>query len=248
MKTALISKTFLFAVLSAVQLFAAGGEEILARMDKNRNHETIEYKGTMAIRLGDKVRTKKMKAKAINGSKTKAVVEFTNAEDRGTKYLMIGSDLWIYFPSENDVVKISGHMLKDGMMGSDVSYEDALESDELSEKYSVSVPEEEKVDGKEYHVLLLEAKEKSAPYAKRKMWVNKETFVAEKEQMYAKSGKLLKVSRVLETGEIDGRIIPVKTEMSNKLRKNSRTVFTMTDISFDKKYDKNEFSMRYLRR
>lgn len=243
-----MNKIFVISTVIVTSVFAMSGEEILAKMDKNRTQESIEYTGTMAIHLDDKVRTKQMKAKAVTGSESKAVVEFINAEDRGTKYLMIGSDLWIYFPSENDVVKISGHMLKDGMMGSDVSYEDALESDELSEKYSVSVLEEDVTNGSECYVLLLEAKVKSAPYARRKMWVNKETFVAEKEEMYAKSGKLLKVSKVLETKKIDGRVIPTKTEMSNKLRKNSRTIFTMTDISFDKSYKRDEFSMRYLRR
>lgn len=248
MNTAVLTKVLMVSTVMVSQVFSMNGEEILARMDKNRTQKSMEYTGTMAIHLGDKVRTKKMKAKAITGPESKAVVEFTNAEDRGTKYLMIGSDLWIYFPGENDVVKISGHMLKDGMMGSDVSYEDALESDKLSDKYSVSVLQEQKTNGKECYVLQLEAKVKSTPYAKRKMWVNKETFVAEKEEMYARSGKLLKVSTVLETKTIDGRAIPTRTEMSNKLRKNSKTIFTMSDISFDKSYKEDEFSMRYLRR
>jgi len=76
----------------------------------------------------------------VDGSGTdKALVEFTNPQDKGTRYLKIGKELWIYFPSEQDMVKISGHMLKEGMMGSDVSYEDALETDALHKKYSAAV-------------------------------------------------------------------------------------------------------------
>ena len=80
------------------------------------------------------------------------------------------------------------------------------------------------------------------------MWVDIETFVALKEEMYAKSGRLLKVGNVLETREIGGRNIPVKVEMVNKLRKNSKTVFEMKDVVFDKQMDEEKFTMRYLRR
>jgi hypothetical protein len=80
------------------------------------------------------------------------------------------------------------------------------------------------------------------------MWVDKESYVSLKEEMYAKSGKLLKESSVLDMKMIDGRNIPVKVEITNKLRKNSKTVFEMTDIVYDKVASDEEFSMRYLQR
>jgi hypothetical protein len=66
--------------------------------------------------------------------------------------------------------------------------------------------------------------------------------------MYAKSGKLLKVGTVLETKLIAGRHWPARSEMVNKLRRNSRTVFEMTDVQLDKPMSEDMFSMRYLRR
>ncbi len=228
--------------------FSLTGEEILAKMDKHRDYKTITYTGIMSIYVKDKVRIKNLKSEALGGDETKAIVEFTNPEDEGTKFLMLGKNLWIYFPEEEDVVKISGHMLKEGMMGSDVSYEDALESDALSEKYKITLTGEEKFNDRQCYVITLDAKVKKVPYYKRRMWVDKETFVALKEEMYAKSGKLLKVSNVLETKEIGGRKFAVKVEMVNKLRKNSKTVFEMIDVVFDKPMDEEKFSMRYLRR
>ena len=240
--------TTLFLLTSITHIFALTGEEILAKMDTHRDYKTITYTGIMSIHVKDEVRTKNLKSEALGGDETKALVEFTNPEDEGTRFLMLAKNLWIYFPEEEDVVKISGHMLKEGMMGSDVSYEDALESDALSEKYKITLTGEEKLNNRLCFVIVLDAKVKDAPYYKRKMWVDKETFVALKEEMYAKSGKLLKVSNVLETKEIGGRNFAVKVEMVNKLRKNSKTVFEMTDVVFDKPMDENKFSMRYLRR
>ncbi len=232
----------------APSLWALTGEEILNKMDNHRDYASISYKGSMTIFVKEKARTKTLNVEALNSKETKAIVEFTNPEDNGTKYLMLGDNLWIYFPEEEDVVKISGHMLKEGMMGSDVSYEDALESDALSTKYTISLADEEPLNNRQCYVIVLDAKVKKVPYYKRKMWVDKETFVALKEEMFAKSGKLLKVASVLETKIIKGKNIPVKTEMVNKLRKNSKTVFEMRNIEFDKPMEEEKFSMRYLRR
>jgi len=227
-------------------VFAITPEEILSAVDKNRDYGTISYAATMEIHVGGEVRVKTMKALGQDASK--ALAEFTNPEDRGTKYLKIDKELWIYFPSEQDVVKISGHMLKEGMMGSDVSYEDALESDALHKKYSASLTGEEDCDGHPCYVLTLDATVKDAPYYKRKMWVDKDLFIQRKEEMYAKSGTQLKVSHVLEVKKIGSRHFPVKIEMINKLRKDTKTVFEMRDVRFDVKVEQGAFSLRNLQR
>jgi outer membrane lipoprotein-sorting protein len=200
----------------------------------------------MEIHVGGEVRTKTMKTLGLGTQK--ALAEFTNPEDRGTKYLKIDKGLWIYFPSEQDVVKISGHMLKEGMMGSDVSYEDALESDALHKKYGAKLDGEEEFEGHPCYVLTLDATVKDAPYYKRKMWVDKELFIQRQEEMYAKSGTLLKVSHVLDVKKIGGRHFPTKVEMINKLRKDTKTVFEMNDVEFDVKLDPSVFSLQNLQR
>ncbi len=250
MATAVLGGAFAVMALllagTAAEAQSLSGEEILRKVDANTTFDSISYEGTLAIHSRDTVRTKQMKAIAVGTSK--ALVEFTNPEDRGTKYLKIDKNLWIYFPSEQDTVKISGHMLKEGMMGSDVSYEDALESDALYKKYSVTVTGEETLDGRPCYVLKLDARVKDVPYDARKIWVDRERFVALREEMYAKSGRLLKVSRVLDVEHIGGRWFPVKSEVSDKLRQDSRTVFTMTNVEFNVPVNNSMFSLRNLSR
>jgi outer membrane lipoprotein-sorting protein len=229
-----------------LSLYALTGEEILAKMDLNRDFNSITYEGTMEITIGNEKRVKTMKTTAMSGAVRKAVVEYTNAEDRGTRYLLIGDNLWIYFPDEDDVVKISGHMLKEGMMGSDVSYEDALESDKLTDKYSVTVGSDTALDGNACWKIVLNAKVKTVPYDKREMVVDKKSFICRQERMFAVSGKLLKESSVLAVGEIDGRVVPVRTMMVNKLRSNSRTVFSLSNVLFNTGVDESLFTLRNL--
>ena len=237
---------FLFLLFSIRYAGAITADEILGAMDRNVDFSTITYTGTMEIHIGKEVRSKTMKVAGI--SDQKALVEFTNPQDQGVKYLKRKKEMWLYFPSEQDMVKISGHLLKEGMMGSDVSYEDALEADAVKTKYNAAIEKEEQYDGRDCWVLLLDARVKDAPYCRRRIWVDKGLFLARKEEMYAKSGKLLKVSNVLEIQKIGNRSFPVKVEMSNKLRKDSRTVFTMSDVVFNVKLPESMFTLQNLQR
>lgn len=240
-------KRILIASLIALAAGTAFGQtaaEILRKVDENQAFQSIEYTGRMEIVLGGDTRVKTMRTWAVGDSK--AFVEFTNPEDRGTRMLKLDKNLWMYFPKEQDTVKISGHLLKEGMMGSDVSYEDAMESDALLDKYSASVLREEAVEGRPAWVLELKAKVPTATYDRRLVWIDKERYVSLKGEMYARSGKLLKESRSLEVRNIGGRWYPVRTEMVNRLRKDTRTVFVLEDLKLDTRIPDSRFSMAEL--
>ena len=237
-------KIFALAALvaaSGVYAAAQSADEILSRLDAGSSFETIRYKGRMEITIGGKTRTKTMEAMAEGAEK--AFIEFTNPEDRGIRYLKLGKDLWMYFPKEDETMKISGHLLKEGMMGSDMSYEDALESQDYEQRYSASRMGEESLDGRRCFIVQLDAKVKDAPYDRRVMWIDAERWVSLKEEMYAKSGKLLKVSRSLEVGRFGQRWYPIKVEMESKLRKDTRTVISMEDLALDPKLPAGAFTM-----
>ncbi|HHU37603.1 MAG TPA: outer membrane lipoprotein-sorting protein [Treponema sp.] len=225
---------------------ALTGSEILRRMDANETFGTIAYSATMTIDLGHRVLHKEMKT--VAESDKKAYVEFINPEDQGTRYLKIEDEMWMYFPREQDTVKISGHLLKEGMMGSDVSYEDALENGKLEDSYTVEVLGQETVDGRAAWVLDLQARTKTAPYNRQKLWIDAERYVGIKAEMFAKSCKLIKESQVLEIQRFGERWFPTKSRVENKLRKGNGTIFEMTNIEFDKALPNNMFTLRRLTR
>jgi outer membrane lipoprotein-sorting protein len=227
---------------------AITGEEILRKVDANLKYDTIIYTGKMEIFINAtaKPRVKIMKTHGMGTQK--AFVEFLNPEDKSTRYLKIDKKMWIYDGVEENVFLISGHMLKQGMMGSDVSYEDALESDSLYAKYNIEITGTENIDGRPCTVITLTAKVKEVSYEKRKMWIDTERFIGLKEEKYAKSGKLLKESRTLEVQKIGERYFPVKSEIADKLRKGSRTVFTMMDVQLDVPVSEKLFTMQNLQK
>jgi hypothetical protein len=76
------------AVFAALGSAAAGAQtagEILSKVDANESYSSIRYTGRMDITIGGETRSKTMDAIARGSSR--AFVEFTNPEDRGTRYL-----------------------------------------------------------------------------------------------------------------------------------------------------------------
>jgi hypothetical protein len=225
---------------------APGASGVLARIDANQAFRTIEYTGRMEIRLGKELRVKSMKVWAMGSDK--AFVEFTNPEDAGTRMLKLDKNLWIYFPKEQDTVPISGHLLKDGMMGSDMSYEDALESDELSSMYTASLTGETMADGRHAYIVELKATSPRAKYDRRVLTVDAERFVVLSEEMYARSGRLLKSMVAKEVKRIGERWYATTVVMVDKLRKDSSTTMVMESLKLDVVIDPGLFTRAALER
>lgn len=222
------------------------GNEIMKRVDKNKVFEEIEYNGKMTIKKKKKIRTKLMHVYAEG--EEKALIEFVNPEDEGTRYLKLSGEMWMYFPDAEEIIKISGHMLRESMMGSDFSYEDMLDNEALLKKYSITILESEMVSERDCHVLELNAIVKKITYAKQKLWVDKERFVILKAQLFARSGKLLKEIISDKIQKYDDRYFATKMTMINKLVKGSSTTFEMEDIDFDADIPDGAFTKRYLER
>jgi hypothetical protein len=92
------AKIVFLSVLMAVSLcgipvFAQtpSAAELLRRVDDNEIYTTIEYEGEMIIDYQNRRYVKVFKAWARG--ETDSVIEFTNSEDRGTKYLKKGGRL-----------------------------------------------------------------------------------------------------------------------------------------------------------
>lgn len=240
------------AALAAAGLVGAAAQaspsaaELLAKIDANEVYETISYRGRMIIEYQGKRFVKEMRAWAKGNADS--FVEFVNPEDRGTKYLKKGPRLYVYSPDSEQVMLISGHLLKESMMGSDLSYEDTIENEKLSARYTPTLLGRERIDGVEAWVLDLSARRRGESYPRRKLWVGVETGDLLRYELYALSGAKLKEYRLVRAAVVGGRRFPVESEMRDLLRKDSRTVFIMDELSLDQPIDESVFSLRNLGR
>jgi len=221
-------------------------QELLARIDANEVFASITYSGRMIIEYQGKRYVKTFTASARANSDS--FVEFTNPEDRGTKYLKKDGRLYVYSPDSEQVMLISGHLLKESMMGSDLSYEDTIENEKLSARYSAVLSGKEDLDGRPCWVLDLTAKKNTESYPRQRLWVDSENGDLVRFELYALSGARLKEYRLIRAEAIGNRRLPVESEMRDLLRRNSRTLFTMSDVALDAGIPDEVFSMRNLER
>jgi len=231
-----------------MSLSAQTAEEIIYKMEHNESFSSIYYEGVMSIHRGKNRPVSVKTFKVFSSGKDRTFIEFTNPADRGTKYLKIKDELWIKGPYAEEATKISGHLLRENMAGSDFSYEDALENEKLLELYEPYIEKEEIVNERNCYRIVLKSKIKNISYPKRIVWVDKEKFFPVKVELYALSGVLLKEMNVVETLDISGYTLPVKIRMENKQRIDNWTFFEMKSVKINIPLDSKLFSKQQLER
>lgn len=236
---------------------ALTGEEIINRVDDNMTFNTARMEAKMVIHIDNEVRTKEL-VMYEKGRDTSFAQFLSPPRDKGVKYLKIKDNMWMYLPEVDKTIKIAGHMLRQSMMGSDFSYEDAMESNKLLEKYTATLISEEVVPltfkkGNEQvtkqrhcYVVDLVAKVKDVTYYQRRLWVDKELFVPVREELFAMSGKKLKITNVGDVQKYGKRYYPLYMSMSNLLRQNTSTEMVITKIEFDLPLPAETFTQRSL--
>jgi len=222
-------------------------EDVLREIDNNLQFDT--RKSTTVMQVVDGRRTREYRMVVYGRGLDEAAVEYlAPARDRGTRMLKEKDNLWLYMPRAERVQRISGHMLRQGMMGSDVSYEDMMDGVNFLERYVAEVTGTSVVDDRPVWRLEATAKDDAVTYPKRILWVDKEHYIPIRQELFALSGMLLKTWTMTEIEEIDGRNIPTRMEISDHLRSGSKTVLMMSDISFGIDIADEIFSLRWLER
>lgn len=226
---------------------AATLDEILAKVDANMTFDTRESVTTMTVTKGDRVKVYKMHSFG-RGADEAAVEYLEPARDKGTKMLKNANDLWMWMPAVEKTQKISGHMLRQSMMGSDMSYEDMMQASGWRKQYAGAVLGDEMLDGRRTWKLELKATTPDVSYPRRLVWVDQETSIPLKQELYALSGMLLKTWTMSEVKDFGGRQFPTRMVIEDKLQQNSRTELVFEDLKFAVPLQTEVFSMRWLER
>jgi outer membrane lipoprotein-sorting protein len=209
------------------------GTEILRRVDDNLVFDQRKSTSTMVIHGRSGTRTITSQAWAV-GRDSSLVEYLSPPRERGKKMLRLGDKIWNYTPEPNDrIIAISGHLLRQSVMGSDLSYEDITENHSLEELYDAEITGEEELDGRPCWVLHLTAKESDVTYHSRKIWVDKQRWLPLSEERYAKSGRLLKKTTIAEVFKVSDRWYPKRMIFKDVLQRGEGTEFIVESIDFD---------------
>ncbi len=239
----------IISLLIAITLFAEfpDGNELIRKVDDNMYSKNAVSTSRMIVHGRRGSRTMEIKSWA-EGENRSFSEYLSPPRDAGTKMLKLEDKLWIYNPSSDRTIQISGHMLRQSMMGSDLSYEDMMEENELIKIYNAEVTEEEIINERDCWIVLLTAKVEDAAYQTKKVWIDKERYLPLREERFGKSGKLLKTTEIKEVFRIGKRWYPKNMVFKDVLKKGKGTEFIIDSIEFDVEIPESRFSKAALRK
>ena len=224
--------TLVIFIVQMFPIFGQDAEELIEKVEKNMSSDNRIFESSMTISGSRTSRTITSKTWAVGDKK--AFTEYLSpAREQGTKMLKLENQLWIYSPSTDRIIQISGHMLRQSVMGSDLSYEDMMDDRKITEVYSAKVSGSDEHEGRKAWIIDLTAKVPDAAYYTRKMWIDAERYVPLKEELYARSGQLLKQITFSDVRLIEGRWFPAKMVFKDVMKQGNGTDFEITSIKFN---------------
>lgn len=243
-------KTLITTILAGLNLITFGqptANQILERVDKNMSSENRIFESSMTIHGRRNSRTITSVSYSV-GDKKSFTEYLSPAREQGTKMLKLEDQLWIYSPSTDRIIEISGHMLRQSVMGSDLSYEDMMEDRKLLDVYTATFLGKEEVDNRPVYVLELTAKVSDVAYYKRKIWIDSERYIPLKEELYAKSGQLLKRTTLSDVQQVQGRWFPMTIVYKDMLKQGDGTEFKILSVKFNQEIPEYIFTKAALKK
>ena len=242
----------LISFLSFTFLFAQGDDmsvqDIIKAMDNNLNAKSRVMTSKMVVHGRRASRTIESRSWVV-GIDLAFTVYLSPPREAGTKILKDGDKLWTYSPQTDRVIQISGHMLRQSVMGSDMSYNDMMEDRPLMDLYEATLESSVEINGRDHWIVLLTAKVKGLSYPMRRAWIDKEYLLPMKEELYAKSGKRLKTSTMDGIKKVQGRWFPSRFIFKDELKRNSKgTEWIIEEIEFDTEIPDSRFLKARLRK
>jgi outer membrane lipoprotein-sorting protein len=243
-----MEKYIVLIVLSITLMGFIGQDanQIMDRVDKNMSSENRIFESEMIIHGRRNSRTLTSRSYSV-GDKQSFTEYLSPAREQGTKMLKLKNALWIYSPSTDRIIQISGHMLRQSVMGSDLSYEDMMDDRKLTEIYDASVIGNETIDDRNTFVLELIAIVDDVAYHSQKIWVDTERYVPLKQEMFAKSGQLLKRTTLSNIVKVQGRWFPMNMVYKDMLKDGRGTEFRISSVKFDQKIPEYIFTKAALK-
>ncbi|MEA2076452.1 MAG: outer membrane lipoprotein-sorting protein, partial [Candidatus Marinimicrobia bacterium] len=220
----------------------------LKKMDKVMASDTQKLTSKMIINTNRGSRT--IETRSYTKGEDYSFTEYlAPAREEGIKMLKIGDDLWTYDPDADRTITISGHMLRQSINGSDLSYEDMMSDETINEDYKATTIGEETIFERSCWVVDLTALKTDIAYPKRKLWIDKERYLPLRGEYFAKSGKLLKRMEISQVMLTNGRWFPKEMHYQDVLNKKSKgTSFIIESVEFDMDIPKYIFTKAALKK
>ena len=141
-----------FILISFVISSDISVDEIINKIDFNLNSENRVITSEMIVH-GRRASRNIVSKSWIIGTDRAFTEYLSPPREQGSKMLKLDDVLLTYSPQTDRIIQISGHMLRQSIMGSDMSYNDVMEDKPLEELYTAIFEGEEIINDRKCYVL-----------------------------------------------------------------------------------------------
>jgi hypothetical protein len=233
------------AAHSALSIVRESRDRIKADTVSTRSRMVVQAKnGSVSERLLDQYSKDGPKGK-------RTVVVFQKPETvAGTRFLTMenpGSpdDRWIFLPGVGKVRRMAASEGSGSFAGTDFSYDDVASASRGADLDIHTLLREETLNGAACYVIQSVPKDKSYQYSKIILWIDKDTKLTMKIELYDKKNALVKVAEMSGLKEVQGRLTVTVTKMTTLAAGTSTTLF-MDIIRYDDPVPESVFTTAYL--
>ncbi len=251
-------KTLFFTSLAVLALvspaFGLTASEIVEKANQATYYQGSDGSSYVTMKITDsqgRVRKREMtilRKDSDEDGQQKYYVYFHKPNDvRGMTYMVwknIGKDddRWLYLPALDLVRRVAASDKRSSFVGSNFAYEEISGRGTEEDEHTLLGEE-----GKYYKIKSVPKDPNSVEFSYFISWIDKETFVPYKSELYDKNGKHYKTLEALEVKDVQG--YPTVTKMkATDLNSGGSTISEFSDIEFDKGIEDNIFTERFLRR
>ncbi len=228
-----------FAVVPMLA-YAADGNEILKRVDRNLEPESYEMFRKL-INIEPDGSKKEFVLYSVKKGRDKIVALFLSPpSDKGRATLRLGENMWLYIPNVGKPVRITSLQ---SVIGGVFNNADILRIDYTEEYRAEGVTEE-----KDAYVLALKARTGDVAYDRLRMWVDRKLTLPIKIEAYAASGMLIKTLHFKDIRDFGGGIRrPALVETDSPLHKGYKSVMLYSQLK-KRALPDEVFTLNYLSR
>jgi len=249
--SALISAViFLFG---AAAVYALDANAIMTSAKNRVKSDTVSSRSRMVITAKDGSTTERVidqySKDGPNGARTVIVFQ-RPANVAGSRFLTMdndkgGTDQWIFLPSLGRIRRIASSESGGNFMGTDFSYDDISSMDRDISLDTHTILNEEMFNGKNCYVIQSIPKDTSYQYAKTITWIDKESYLIYKADMYNRRNEIAKIMEMADFKDVQGRLTPMQTKISTAAAGTSTTIF-MEIMKYDDPIPEGVFTPAYL--
>jgi len=181
------------------------------------------------------------------GDKLSLVRVIEPKKDAGGGTLLNDSNMWIFTPKINRIIKVPSSMMSQSWMGSDFSNKDIARSTEIIDQYDHELTAQEEIGGHMFYTITSIPHVDAAVVWGKEVLIIRDDFVLMEQQFWDQDGELVKSMKTLEVKEMGGRAVGSIMRMTQADEPEEWTEVITRSIQFNVDLPANTLTLSNLR-